>query len=61
MLLLARGGFPVFSGKGVDMLPYFSSIGFQCSENTNPTDFALDLITVNLQASDKEAHQQSES
>ncbi|KAE9364384.1 putative ABC transporter [Stipitochalara longipes BDJ] len=55
ILLLARGGFPIFSGKGVDMLPYFSNIGFQCSENTNPTDFALDLITVNLQASDKEA------
>jgi len=55
MLLLARGGFPVFSGKGVDMLPYFSGLGFQCSENTNPTDFALDLITINLQATDKEA------
>lgn len=55
ILLLARGGFPVFSGKGVDMLPYFSSVGFQCSKNTNPTDFALDLITVDLQASDKEA------
>jgi ABC-type multidrug transport system ATPase subunit len=55
ILLLARGGFPVFFGKGVEMLPYFSSVGFQCSENTNPTDFALDLITVNLQASDKEA------
>ena len=55
MLLLARGGSPVFSGKGVDMLPYFSGLGFQCSENTNPTDFALDLITVNLQATDKEA------
>jgi hypothetical protein len=55
ILILARGGFPVFSGKGVDMLPYFSSIGFQCSEHTNPADFALDLVTVNLQATDKEA------
>jgi hypothetical protein len=55
ILLLARGGFPVFSGKGVDVLPYFSSVGFQCSKNTNPTDFALDLITIDLQASDKEA------
>jgi ABC-type multidrug transport system ATPase subunit len=55
VLLLARGGLPVFFGKGTDMLPYFSTIGFQCSENTNPTDFALDLITVNLQGSEKEA------
>jgi ABC-type multidrug transport system ATPase subunit len=55
ILLLARGGFPVFFGKGVDMLPYFTTAGFPCSENMNPTDFALDLITVNLQASEKEA------
>jgi ABC-type multidrug transport system ATPase subunit len=54
ILILARGGFPVFSGKSVDMLPYFSTVGFQCSENTNPTDFALDLITINLEASQKE-------
>lgn len=55
ILLLARGGFPVFFGMGVEMLPYFSSVGYQCSENTNPTDFALDIISINVQASDKEA------
>ena len=54
ILLLARSGYPVFFGKGVEMLPYFSSVGFQCSENTNPTDFALDLISNNFQVSDKE-------
>ncbi|KAL8733181.1 MAG: hypothetical protein Q9181_003680 [Wetmoreana brouardii] len=55
ILLLARGGSPVFAGKGSDMLPYFASLGFHCPTATNPADFALDLITVNLQHADKEA------
>ncbi|KAI4226498.1 MAG: hypothetical protein L6R40_008288 [Gallowayella cf. fulva] len=54
VLLLARGGSPVFGGKGVDMLPHFASLGFHCPTTTNPADFALDLITVNLQHADKE-------
>ncbi|KAL8862693.1 MAG: hypothetical protein Q9178_001191 [Gyalolechia marmorata] len=54
LLLLARGGSPVFAGKGADMLPYFESLGFRCPTTTNPADFALDLITVNLQQASKE-------
>ncbi|KAL8901093.1 MAG: hypothetical protein Q9207_005380, partial [Kuettlingeria erythrocarpa] len=49
ILLLARGGSPVFAGKGSSMLPHFASLGFHCPTATNPADFALDLITVNLQ------------
>lgn len=55
VLLLARGGSPVYAGKGSHMLPYFASLGFRCPTATNPADFALDLITVNLQHSAKEA------
>lgn len=55
VLLLARGGSPVYAGKGSHMLPYFASLGFRCPTTTNPADFALDLITVNLQHSAKEA------
>lgn len=55
VLLLARGGSPVYAGKGSQMLPYFASLGFRCPTTTNPADFALDLITVNLQHSAKEA------
>ncbi|KAL8695849.1 MAG: hypothetical protein Q9224_003117 [Gallowayella concinna] len=54
ILLLARGGSPVFAGKGSDMLPHLASLGFHCPTTTNPADFALDLITVNLQHADKE-------
>lgn len=55
ILLLARGGYPVFAGKGSQMLPYFAALGYECPVDTNPADFALDLITVNLQHSTKEA------
>lgn len=55
VLLLARGGSPVYAGKGSLMLPHFASLGFTCPTITNPADFALDLITVNIQHSGKEA------
>ena len=55
IVLLARGGSPVYSGKGSLMLPHFASLGFNCPTTTNPADFALDLITVNLQNEAKEA------
>jgi ABC-type multidrug transport system ATPase subunit len=55
ILLLARGGFPVYAGKGDAMLSHFSTLGFKCTETMNPADFALDLITVNLQQAEKEA------
>ncbi|KAF2115591.1 ABC transporter-like protein [Lophiotrema nucula] len=54
ILLLARGGHPVFSGRARDMLPHFSAQGYNCSKNTNPADFALDLITVDLQHATRE-------
>lgn len=55
VLLLARGGSPVYAGKGSLMLPHFASLGFTCPTTTNPADFALDLITVDLQHSTREA------
>lgn len=55
ILLLARGGSPVYAGKGELMLPYFSTLGYECPRTTNPADFALDLVTVDLQHSTKEA------
>lgn len=55
ILLLARGGSPVFAGKGSQMLPHFAALGYECPVATNPADFALDLITVNLQHSAEEA------
>ena len=55
VLLLARGGAPVYSGTGDRMLAHFESLGYSCPRTTNPADFALDLITVDLQQKDREA------
>lgn len=55
ILLLARGGHVVYSGKGDQMLPYFASLGHTCPTTTNPADFALDLVTVDLQHGGREA------
>ncbi|KAF2807683.1 P-loop containing nucleoside triphosphate hydrolase protein [Mytilinidion resinicola] len=55
VLLLARGGSPVYAGPGPSMLAHFAAQGFSCPRTTNPADFALDLITVDLQHSSREA------
>ena len=54
VLLLARGGSPVYAGKATEMLPHFDALGYPCPTSTNPADFALDLITIDLQRSDRE-------
>ncbi|KAM0321918.1 hypothetical protein ACHAQA_009815 [Verticillium albo-atrum] len=55
VLLLARGGSPAYAGSAKDMLSYFQRQGFECPAHTNPADFALDLITIDLQQEDREA------
>lgn len=54
VLLLARGGVPVFSGPASVMLAHFGKLGRECPRNTNPADFVMDLITVDLQEESKE-------
>ncbi|KAJ6286831.1 P-loop containing nucleoside triphosphate hydrolase protein [Bipolaris maydis] len=55
VLLLARGGHPIYTGHSTDMLPHFAGLGYECPEHVNPADFALDLITVDLQHEKREA------
>jgi ABC-type multidrug transport system ATPase subunit len=55
ILLLARGGHPVYAGPARNMLPHFAAHGYHCSKFTNPADFALDLITVDIQHESREA------
>ncbi|KAL5091533.1 hypothetical protein Trisim1_003135 [Trichoderma cf. simile WF8] len=55
VLLLARGGAPAYAGRAKDMLNYFHRQGYQCPQHSNPADFALDMITVDLQRDDREA------
>jgi ABC-type multidrug transport system ATPase subunit len=55
VLLLARGGHPVYAGPRNHMLKHFASKGFECPQTTNPADFALDLITIDLRHATREA------
>lgn len=55
ILLLARGGSPVYAGPAQSMLPHFAGQGYHCPRHVNPADFALDLITVDLQHESREA------
>jgi len=54
VLLLTRGGAVAYSGDSRSILPHFSTLGFDCGLHTNPADFILDLITVDLQRQEKE-------
>jgi ABC-type multidrug transport system ATPase subunit/ABC-type multidrug transport system permease subunit len=55
VLLLARGGLPVYAGPAKQMLHYFGNHGYDCPQHTNPADFALDMITIDLQQDSREA------
>lgn len=55
VLLLARGGNTVYAGAGKEMLPYFAQLGYECPQHSNPADFALDMITIDLQEETREA------
>lgn len=55
VLLLARGGSSAYAAPAKEMMPYFLRLGYDCPTHTNPADFALDLITIDLQESEREA------
>lgn len=55
VLLLAKGGRVAYNGPCADMMDYFSGLGYPTPLLTNPADHFLDLISVNLQSSEKES------
>jgi len=46
VLLLSRGGAPVFFGKTETMVPYFSKLGHVCPSGSNPSDYFVDLSAI---------------
>jgi ABC-type multidrug transport system ATPase subunit/ABC-type multidrug transport system permease subunit len=54
VLLLGRGGDTAYAGPREEMLPYFTSLGYNCPIDTNPVDFILDLISADDQSSSRE-------
>lgn len=55
LLLLAKGGRVAYSGRASLMMPYFGRLGYQCPSNCNPSDWALDLVSVDLRDEKAEA------
>ena len=48
VLLLARGGFPIYFGAAGGMIGYFKDQGYNCPSDTNPADFVLDTISTGI-------------
>lgn len=46
-IILMCSGSPVFDGKIDDCISFFDDCGFKLPENTNPTDFFLDVLAIN--------------
>ena len=42
-LYLVAAGYCVYHGPALQVLPFFSSVGFHCEEHDNPADFVLDV------------------
>jgi ABC-type multidrug transport system ATPase subunit len=55
ILLLTKGGRVAYSGKAEKVLPYFSELGYECPSMSNPADFVLDLVSVDLRDETNEA------
>ncbi|KAJ8944051.1 hypothetical protein NQ318_016249 [Aromia moschata] len=45
-ILLVSAGRTMFSGKRRDMLPYFALVDYPCPSYKNPSDYYLDLVTL---------------
>ncbi|CAF3424351.1 unnamed protein product [Rotaria sp. Silwood1] len=43
-VLFLSAGHTIYFGSPMDVLPYFSSQGFECNEHENPADFVLDVL-----------------
>ncbi|SCW00209.1 LAFE_0B11848g1_1 [Lachancea fermentati] len=54
VLLLAKGGNIAFNGSPLEMMKYFSGLGYYCPPLTNVADFFLDLISINTQNDENE-------
>ncbi|KAL1739863.1 P-loop containing nucleoside triphosphate hydrolase protein [Schizophyllum fasciatum] len=55
LLLLAKGGHVAYAGPAADMIAYFGALGHAYPPMSNPSDWALDLISVDLRSAGEEA------
>ncbi|KAM3606947.1 uncharacterized protein V6R79_026200 [Siganus canaliculatus] len=55
LVVLLSSGSAVYCGAARDMVPYFTSLGYPCPRYCNPSDFYVDLISIDRRSLDQEA------
>lgn len=51
---MIKSGRVAYSGHASNMLEYMESMGFKCPQTMNLTDFALDVVSVDLREAEQE-------
>lgn len=55
LVVLLSSGSAVYCGPARDMVPYFTALGYPCPRYCNPSDFYVDLISIDRRSPEKEA------
>ncbi|KAG7511911.1 hypothetical protein JOB18_014121 [Solea senegalensis] len=55
LVVLMSSGSAVYCGAARDMVPYFTALGYPCPRYCNPSDFYVDLISIDRRSPEKEA------
>ncbi|KAF7220189.1 ATP-binding cassette sub-family G member 8 isoform X1 [Nothobranchius furzeri] len=55
LVVLLSSGSAVYCGAARDMVPYFTALGYPCPRYCNPSDFYVDLISVDRRSPERES------
>uniref|UniRef100_A0A667Z4B4 ATP-binding cassette sub-family G member 8 n=1 Tax=Myripristis murdjan TaxID=586833 RepID=A0A667Z4B4_9TELE len=55
LVVLLSSGSAVYFGAACDMVPYFTALGHPCPRYCNPSDFYVDLISIDRRSPEREA------
>uniref|UniRef100_A0A3Q1GRZ6 ATP-binding cassette sub-family G member 8 n=1 Tax=Acanthochromis polyacanthus TaxID=80966 RepID=A0A3Q1GRZ6_9TELE len=55
LVVLLSSGSPVYCGAAREMVPYFTALGYPCPRYCNPSDFYVDLISIDRRSPEREA------
>ncbi|XP_036429733.1 ATP-binding cassette sub-family G member 8 [Colossoma macropomum] len=55
LVVLLSSGSAVYCGPAKDMVSYFTSLGYPCPRYCNPSDYYVDLISIDRRSLEKEA------
>ncbi|XP_012720443.2 ATP-binding cassette sub-family G member 8 [Fundulus heteroclitus] len=55
LVVLLSSGSAVYFGAARDMVPYFTALGYPCPRYCNPSDFYVDLISIDRRSPELEA------